>query len=124
MGGRGRHGSAQHIGSKILQPANETRNNRLAPFAPTLGHRLQGSGEPTDWQRAEAGVANMFNRIEAYQEAGKRAAQAMNDGDAARFQHESQYARNMWLCEDAGEARQKARAAYDAAYKANRRLPR
>jgi len=65
----------------------------------------------------------MFNRIEAYSEAGTKAAVAINQHDAARAEHWRRYFRDMMLCESVdGDDRKLARQAFDSAYTAARNV--
>ena len=65
----------------------------------------------------------MFNRIEAYSEAGRKAGQARKEKDEGRAAHWSDYARRMWSCETAGADRTAARKAFDDAYRDAAAIP-
>lgn len=68
-------------------------------------------------------AAQMFNSLELYADAGRKAARAVNEGDAARANFERQHVGKM-LALETPDNRRKAREAYDEAYRATRKVPR
>lgn len=66
-------------------------------------------------------TTSMMNKIEAYTEAGHRAAKAQNENDAARAQHESDFMRRMLAFETDAD-KPAARAAYNEAYRKTRSI--
>ena len=65
----------------------------------------------------------MFNPIDVYQDCGRKAAIATNQGDAARARFERDYFGRMLALELMGD-RQAARQAYEAAYRSARVIGR
>lgn len=63
----------------------------------------------------------MMNKIEAYEEAGRRCAIARNEGDESRAMFERQYLARMCGFETLENSRL-ARAAFDEAYKSARKV--
>lgn len=66
----------------------------------------------------------MLNSPDTYSASGKRAASALNQKDIARYNFEANWARRAIALESEGAERNAARAAYDAAFTANRNTPR
>jgi hypothetical protein len=65
----------------------------------------------------------IMNSREIYEECGRRAAQAINDHDWARRNHETMWLVRALAIEPDKKYRAMARGYYDEAYKATRRLP-
>ena len=63
----------------------------------------------------------MLNPIEAYAEAGRKAAEARNDGDEARAQFHAEWFRRARNLEQ-GDGRRAANEAYRVAYTTARRI--
>lgn len=63
----------------------------------------------------------MFNPIESYREAGSKAAEAMNHRDQATVNHWRGYLTRMLAYENSDD-RKTARAAYEEAYRNNRKI--
>lgn len=62
----------------------------------------------------------MLNSPETYDESGRRAARALNDGDALRWRAELDFAQRLWSLESPRDRRE-ARRLYDLAYLQTRR---
>lgn len=63
----------------------------------------------------------MINKIEAYEEAGRKCAIARNEGDEARAMFERQYLTRMCAVEKPEDSR-KAREAFNSAYARARKV--
>lgn len=68
------------------------------------------------------GVPKPMNSVEAYVEAGKKAAIAMNQSDMGRYEHENGWFRKAKALE-VGFNKEIAQRAYDEAYKFHRVVP-
>ncbi len=66
-------------------------------------------------------MAHIFNQLDVYEDAGRKAAQALNEQDWLRCKFHSDWARKAMRLEDK-EWATKARAAFDAAYKSTRKI--
>lgn len=64
----------------------------------------------------------MLNKLESYEECGKRAAIAQNQKDEGRYRHESHWL-NRALALESAINKPIARAAYDRSYKEARNVP-
>jgi hypothetical protein len=69
------------------------------------------------------GVPSMMNKVEAYVEAGKKAAVAMNQSDPGRYDHENGWFRRAKSLE-VGFNKEIAQRAYDEGYQYHRAVPR
>ena len=67
--------------------------------------------------------SGMLNSLDLYYAAGRSAAQALNEGDHARFQHWAGWKRRAVRLETSADALDAERA-YDDGYRAARRVPR